>query len=155
MNAFLHQQDLFYFQAHEEVAGEGEDFDEPFLAELIVAGFGEDKERQGGDKVAEEVDVINIDIKLGILFASVVHEKHRDEQEVNEDQESVNVFVIVDDPDEEDAQVAHAEVDEPSETADERSQMEGILELQILVAQLDLLEEQEDHAVDEDSHLVM
>lgn len=53
--------------------------------------------------MAEEVDVINIDIKLGILFASVVHEKHRDEQEVNEDQESVNVFVIVDDPNEEDA----------------------------------------------------
>ena len=69
--------------------------------------------------MAEEVDVIDIHIQLGILFAGVVHEEHDDEEEVDEDKKGVDVLVVVGDAHEQDGEVGHAEVDEPPEAADE------------------------------------
>ena len=48
VHALLHQEYLLDLKAHEEVAGEGEDFDEPLLSEFVVASFCEDKQGDGG-----------------------------------------------------------------------------------------------------------
>lgn len=155
MDALLHEQYLFDLQAEEEVAGEGEDLDQPLLRELVVAGLREDEQGNGGDEMAEEVDIVDIHVQLGVLFAGVAHEEHHDEEEVDEDEEGMDVLVVVGDPHQQDREVGHTEVDEPPQAADQRAQVQRVLELEVLVAQLDLLEEEEDDAVDEYPHLVM
>lgn len=72
-----------------------------------------------------------------------------------EDKKGVNVLVAIGNPRQQNCEIGHAEIDEPSETADQWAEMQRIFELEVLIAQLDLLEQQEDDAVDEYPHLVM
>ncbi len=67
--------------------------------------------------MAEEVDVIYIDIQFGVLLAGIVNEEHHDEEEMDKYEEGVDIFVIVGNPHEQDGQIANAKVYQPSQTA--------------------------------------
>ena len=116
--AFFQQQYPNEFIADEEVGCEYEQFYKPELCECCLAGFVEHEEQCGCDEFGVDFVVIDIDVEFGAFATEIIEEENNTDEVVDEHYEGVEVVFLDDDADEEEGDVAHAEVGEVTHTFD-------------------------------------